>query len=91
MAFGDFDPETERMLLPPGSSLHLTGTVRSGTVDDGTSVCDTDGRVWGFDNLYLAGNGVIPTAVVANSTLTGTITAVRAARAVSRALAAVSH
>jgi choline dehydrogenase-like flavoprotein len=91
LAFGAFDPETERMLLPPGSSLHLTGTVRSGAVDDGTSVCDADGRVWGFDNLYLAGNGVIPTAVVANSTLTGTITAVRAARAVSRALAAVSH
>jgi pyranose oxidase len=91
LAFGEFDPETERMLLPAGSSLHLTGTVRSGETDDGTSVCDTDGRVWGFDNLYLAGNGVIPTAVVANSTLTGTITAVRAARAVSRRLAAVSH
>lgn len=89
LAFGDFDPQTERMLLPPGSSLHLTGTVRSGETDDGTSVCDTDGRVWGFDNLYLAGNGVIPTAVVANSTLTGTITAVRAARALSRRLAAV--
>jgi len=89
LAFGEFDPQTERMLLPPGSSLHLTGTVRSGEADDGTSVCDTDGRVWGFDNLYLAGNGVIPTAVVANSTLTGTITAVRAARALSRSLAAV--
>jgi len=90
LAFGDFDPETERMLLATGSSLHLTGTVRSGETDDGTSVCDVDGRVWGFDNLYLAGNGVIPTAVVANSTLTGTITAVRAARAVSRRLATVS-
>lgn len=88
-AFGEFDPKTERMLLPPGSSLHLTGTVRSGLVDDGTSVCDGDGRVWGFDNLFLAGNGVIPTAVVANSTLTGTITAVRAARALSRRLSVV--
>jgi choline dehydrogenase-like flavoprotein len=90
VAFGDFDPETERMLLPPGSSLHLTGTVRSGETDDGQSVCDVDGRVWGFDNLYLAGNGVIPTAVVANSTLTGTITAVRAARALSRRLVPVA-
>lgn len=25
--FGDFDPATERALLPPGSSLHITGTV----------------------------------------------------------------
>ncbi|MCU1403931.1 MAG: livQ 1 [Glaciihabitans sp.] len=89
--FGDFDPATERLLLSPGSSLHLTGTVRSGETNDGTSVCDTDGRVWGFDNLFVAGNGVIPTAVVANSTLTGTITAVRAARAVSRRLSIVSH
>ncbi|MEV6168698.1 GMC oxidoreductase [Streptomyces sp. NPDC051954] len=81
--FGPFDPDTERALLPPGSSLHLTGTVRAGTADDGTSVCDPDGRVWGFDNLYLAGNGVIPTAMAANVTLTGAVTAVRAARAVA--------
>jgi choline dehydrogenase-like flavoprotein len=89
-SFGSFDPETEMLLLPAGSSLHMTGTVRSGQVDDGTSVCDVDGRVWGFDNLYVAGNGVIPTAVVANTTLTGAITAVRAARAVIRQLATVS-
>ncbi|MER5183935.1 GMC oxidoreductase [Streptomyces sp. NPDC002896] len=81
--FGSFDPATERALLPPGSSLHQTGTVRAGVADDGTSVCDPDGRVWGFDNLYLAGNGVIPTAMAANVTLTGAVTAVRAARAVA--------
>jgi choline dehydrogenase-like flavoprotein len=80
--FGPFDPATERALLPPGSSLHHTGTVRMGTVDDGRSVTDPHGRVWGFENLYLAGNGVVPTALAANATLTGTITAVRAARAV---------
>ncbi|GGF29036.1 GMC oxidoreductase [Subtercola lobariae] len=81
LEFGEFDPNTERALLPPGSSLHLTGTVRSGADDDGTSVCSPDGRVWGFENLFVAGNGVIPTSVVANATLTGVITAVRAARA----------
>ncbi|MFF4505820.1 GMC oxidoreductase [Streptomyces sp. NPDC001401] len=81
--FGPFDPATESALLPPGSSLHLTGTVRAGAADDGTSVCDPDGRVWGYDNLYLAGNGVIPTAMAANVTLTGAVTAVRAARAVA--------
>ncbi|TCL79458.1 MULTISPECIES: GMC oxidoreductase [unclassified Rathayibacter] len=83
---GRFDPERDTALLAPGSSLHFTGTVRMGPVDDGTSVCDTDARVWGFDNLYLAGNGVIPTPVTANSTLTGTTFAVRAARAVVAAL-----
>ncbi|MEV5840545.1 GMC oxidoreductase [Streptomyces sp. NPDC051985] len=81
--FGAFDPVTESALLPPGSSLHVTGTVRCGPADDGTGVCDPDGRVWGFDNLYLAGNGVIPTAMAANVTLTGAVTAVRAARAVT--------
>ncbi|WP_075737210.1 GMC oxidoreductase [Streptomyces acidiscabies] len=81
--FGTFDPATERALLPPGSSLHQTGTVRAGLADDGTSVCDPDGRVWDFDNLYLAGNGVIPTAMAANVTLAGAVTAVRAARAVA--------
>lgn len=80
--FGDFDPEAESALLPPGSSLHQTGTVRLGAADDGTSVCGPGGRVWGFDNLFLAGNGVVPTAVVANATLTGAVTAVRAARSV---------
>ena len=87
--FGDFDPGTESALLPPGSSLHQTGTVRMGTADDGTSVCDPQGRVWAFDNLFLAGNGVVPTAIVANATLTGSITAVRAARAALRTIDSV--
>lgn len=85
-ALGSFDPETESALLDPGCSLHFTGTVRMGPTDDGTSVCDPDGRVWGFDNLFVAGNGVVPTALVCNSTLTGMTTAVRAARAISAAL-----
>jgi choline dehydrogenase-like flavoprotein len=85
--FGDFDPETQSAVLPPGSSLHFTGTVRMGPTDDGTSVCDSDGRVWGFGNLYVAGNGVVPTALACNSTLTGMVTAVRAARAVGGQIA----
>ena len=87
-ALGPFDPETESALLPAGSSLHFTGTVRMGSGDDGTSVCDPDGRVWGFDNLYVAGNGVLPTALACNSTLTGMTTAVRAARSVGERLSA---
>jgi hypothetical protein len=83
---GRFDPETDSALLAPGSSLHFTGTVRMGAVDDGESVCDTDAKVWGFHNLYLAGNGVVPTPVTANSTLTGMTFAVRTARAIARAL-----
>ena len=86
---GPFDPATESAVLLPGSSLHLTGTVRMGLSDDGTSVCDPDGRVWGVDGLYVAGTGVIPTPIICNATLTGVITAVRAARAVATRAARV--
>jgi len=83
---GDFDQDRDSAVLAPGSSLHYTGTVRMGTHDDGTSVCDTDGRVWGTDNLFVAGNGVVPTPLTANSTLAGMVTAVRAARAVASSI-----
>lgn len=86
-ALGPFDPGTGSALLAAGSSLHFTGTARCGPSDDGTTVCDPDGRVWGFDDLFLAGGAVVPTAVVGNSTLVGMVTAVRAARAVVRLLA----
>lgn len=56
-------------VLPVGSSLHYQGTIRMGAEDDGTSVCDRQSRVWGFENLYVAGNGVIPTVTATNPTL----------------------
>ncbi len=44
----------------------------------------------GWQNLFVAGTGVVPTPLVANATLTGAITAVRAARALSRLTAPVA-
>lgn len=65
------------LMLPPGSSLHYQGTTRMGDSDDGTSVCDNRGKVWGMENLFVAGNGVIPTPTACNPTLTSVALAVR--------------
>ncbi|MFE6159671.1 GMC oxidoreductase [Streptomyces sp. NPDC056486] len=71
-------------ILPSGSSLHYQGTVRMGAVDNGTSVCDPRSRVWGVDNLYVAGNGVIPMRTACNPTLTSVALSVLGARDIVR-------
>lgn len=82
-ALGDFRPG-DSDTLAPGSSLHYTGTVRLGDADDGTSVADPFGRVWGYDNLFVAGNGAVPTALTCNSTLVSMALSVRTGDAVAR-------
>lgn len=77
----------EPTLAAGGSSLHYQGTVRMGAADDGTSVCDDRLRVWGVENLYVGGNGVIPTATAANPTLTTVALAWRAATELAASLA----
>ncbi|WP_328475299.1 GMC oxidoreductase [Actinoplanes sp. NBC_00393] len=76
-------PLGEPFVLPAGSSLHYQGTTRMGPADDGTSVCDPAGRVWGTANVFVGGNNVIPTATACNPTLTAVALAVITARALA--------
>ena len=82
------EPLDERpFVLPPGASLHYQGTTRMGAADDGESVCSPDSQVWQVPGLFVAGNGVIPTATACNPTLTAVALAVRGARRIATELA----
>ena len=80
------EPVEEPRLLPAGSSLHYQGTTRMTRTDDGTGVCDDTSRVWGHNNLFVGGNGVIPTPTACNPTLTSVALAVRSATHIANQL-----
>jgi len=83
-ALGDPIHPERAYLLPRGFSLHYQGTMRMGEVDDDTSVCDRNSRVWGTENLYVGGNGVIPTETACNPTLTSVALAAISAEHIRR-------
>lgn len=85
------EPIDERpFTMPPGASLHYQGTTRMGASDDGTSVCGPDSEVWSAPGLFVAGNGVIPTATACNPTLTSVALAVRGARRIAEEFTAIA-
>ncbi len=82
------DPIGDRpFTMPLGASLHYQGSVRMGQTDDGRSVCNPDSEVWAAPGVFVAGNGVIPTATACNPTLTSVGLAVKGARRIARELA----
>lgn len=77
-AFGDISGGWAPQLVPLGGGTHLMGTYRMGS-DPDTSVTDSYSRVWSFDNLYLAGNGLFSERSGGNPTLQTVCFALRAA------------
>jgi len=67
--------------LPRGAP-HLCGSHRMGDRPDGTTVTDPFGRVWAYENLYLAGNGMLPGSSSCNPALTVVAVALRTADAI---------
>jgi pyranose oxidase len=66
------DPKTKTQgpfKAPVGTSLHLTGITRMGS-DPAESVVDNRCKVWGYDNLYVGGQSVLPRSIASNPTLT---------------------
>ncbi len=84
--FGKEIKDGEQTLMPAGTSLHYEGSTRMGAENDGESVCDTYSQVWGFDNLFVGGNGVIPIPTASNPTLTSIALAVRSCEKVVQKL-----
>ncbi|KAI0378908.1 pyranose oxidase [Hypomontagnella monticulosa] len=86
-SLGGFIPGSEPRYLAPGLALHICGTYRAGKMEKGqtlkdvrkTSVVDRSGRVWGLNNLYLGGCGIIPKGGAANPTLTAACHAIEGA------------
>lgn len=77
--FGEYYRGWMPQLFELGASTHLMGSYRMGAKDDGSSVTDSFSKVWGFDNLYLAGNGLFSEKNGSNPTLQTVAMALRAA------------
>ena len=67
---GEIEPGWTPTLYAAGGSTHFMGSCRMGAGDDGSSVVDRFGRVWGCDGLYVADNSVIGTPNSGNPTFT---------------------
>ena len=81
LGLADWNVDAGLMPQAPSSVLHSNhhlGTTRmSSTPNQG--VVDADGRVYGLDNLYVAGGSVLPTSSWANPTWTVTALTLRLA------------
>ncbi|MGE0224544.1 MAG: FAD-dependent oxidoreductase [Acetobacteraceae bacterium] len=79
LALATGEPDIETVIRRDGAyGGHHLGTARMGA-SPAMGVVDSDCRVWGVNNLYIAGGAVFPTSSQANPTLTIVALALRLA------------
>ncbi|KZV78658.1 pyranose oxidase [Exidia glandulosa HHB12029] len=89
---GGYLPGSNPQFMTPGLALHLGGSIRLGHEGEKSeTVADYNSRVWNTKNLYVAGNGTIPTAFAGNPTLTSICFAIRSASAIHDYLKSPGH
>jgi choline dehydrogenase-like flavoprotein len=59
----------EPQTLPRGAALHICGTYSAGSSKE-NSVVNVDGNLWGYENVWLGGCGVLPRRNASNPTIT---------------------
>lgn len=64
-------------------SHHLSGSCRMDAVESESSVVSPEGRLWGYENCYVAGNAVLGERTASNPTLTSISFALHTADAIS--------
>ncbi|KAH7871076.1 pyranose 2-oxidase [Lentinula edodes] len=84
-SLGGYLPGSEPQFMEPGLAMHITGTTRIGS-DSKTSVANPCSKVWGFSNLWVGGNNVIPDSTASNPTLTSMAYALKGASDVIQCL-----
>ncbi|KAJ3743941.1 pyranose 2-oxidase [Lentinula detonsa] len=84
-SLGGYLPGSEPQFMEPGLAMHITGTTRIGN-DRNTSVANACSKVWGFSNLWVGGNNVIPDSTASNPTLTSMAYALKGAADVIQCL-----
>jgi len=80
---GDLVDGWSMRMMARGGSLHLMGSCRMGATDTTTSVVSPEGRLWGYDNCYVAGNAVLGERNSSNPTLTTIAFAIHTADAIA--------
>lgn len=76
---GDMQAGWTPSIYPAGGSTHFMGSCRMGERDDGESVVDRFGKLWRYENIFVADNSVLGTSNAGNPTFTTVAQSLRTA------------